>query len=277
VREAPGRRDHEPPSPEPEVVDHVLAADAGELQHLLHDHPGRGNVGTAILSFSSAPCAKAGAASGSPHDRNAAESEFILLPSLSSKPCRAKHHRLPAHSLPAAPETPGDALHRAPFPAPGKTHRADGFLRRAALGPGDAGHGRPRLARGCERAPRPPFPSRFSRLTAPCARESGAHAEAALFGFVGVGHEAAVDTLGVPDPEVTAWAIQPPVQDSAVRAFQFCDFSTGRRLRLAKVLSVSRAISRGRVSTTAMRSSIERRDGVGRTSRPAHLFIARSI
>ncbi|HKW38308.1 MAG TPA: hypothetical protein VJO54_10910 [Burkholderiales bacterium] len=47
--EALGGRDHETPVAGTEVVDHVAGTDVGELQHLVDDHPGGGDVGTGVV------------------------------------------------------------------------------------------------------------------------------------------------------------------------------------------------------------------------------------
>src|SRR5262249_37978104 len=71
-----------------QVVDHVLRANVGELQHLVDDHPGRGNVGPGDVVFRLGTLGESrrGGADG---ERRGKETRGHSSSSLSSKPCSA--------------------------------------------------------------------------------------------------------------------------------------------------------------------------------------------
>src|SRR6266581_3773499 len=82
--------DHQAPVPRAEVVDDVIAADVGEFQHLVDDHPGRGNVRARDVVFLLRALRRGRLRRTERQgERNATDPRIHPSPSLSSRPCSA--------------------------------------------------------------------------------------------------------------------------------------------------------------------------------------------
>ena len=101
-------------------------------------------------------------------------------------------------------------------------HQPDRLFGRAAARPGNAGDGqRDAGARMRQRACRH-LQRGLARHRAVRVERRPGNAEHLHLGFVGIGDEAAVDHSDEPGMSVSAAAIMPPVQDSAVASMIFC-------------------------------------------------------
>src|SRR6266702_3266326 len=86
--EALGRRDHQPPVSRTEVVDHVLATDIGEFQHLIDDHPRRGYVGAGDVVLRVVEVLREGGGGGAQRERGCNTEEKRIHPGSSTRSSR---------------------------------------------------------------------------------------------------------------------------------------------------------------------------------------------